>query len=129
MRDFNTNEMLERDERELFEMLERSGAGKKMPYAPPAEDFFEKFTQETLATIDKRRVHRRLLNRITVAFATAAAMIAVALVINLPSEGSSTDLLAKYDVSLDQYVESLSDDELNALLYDMESGSEFYANL
>ncbi len=103
---------------------------RKMPYAAPKEGFFEEFAAATLARIgeqERARSDRRWSYLLTSSIAVAA-MVAVALttmLVDLPSQSA----IDRFDSDLDQYVSALSDDELSALYYEVESSEVFYDNL
>lgn len=102
--------------------------GKKMPYSAPSAEFFESFTQYTMARIDRESRGRSLVRGAFISVASMAASVALMLTMNLPSDSTNYSL-ASYDSDLDAYVTNLSDDELSTLFYDMELEGEFYSNL
>lgn len=105
---------------------------RKMPYAAPREGFFEDFAAATLARIDEQERERvRSDRRWSCLFTSSiavAAMVAVALttiLLDVPRQSA----IESFDSDLDQYVSALSDDELSALYYEVESTELFYDNL
>ncbi len=104
--------------------------GKKMPYAAPSTDFFEDFTRDTMARIEREtRSRRALRNALTAVSAIVSIAAAVVLYINVSLPAGEEQMYKSYDKDLDAYIANLSDDELSTLFYDMEIEGDFYSNL
>ncbi len=114
--------------------------GRKSPYTPPKDGFFEAFSRATLDEIDRRAEVRR---RVRVGVATSlSAAAAVAVVLwggwNMTTQKSeSVDNIAygisyveeRFSVDVKSYVGGLSDEEIESVLSEIESDNIFYSNL
>lgn len=112
----------------MMKSFDLESVGKKMPYEAPSAEFFENFNDATLARIERERGVGMRIRRMLISIPAVAAVAAIVLTVALRAE-SSVDIFNDFDMSLDSYVENLSDDDLNSLLYDIELASEFYTNL
>ncbi|MFI3262690.1 MAG: hypothetical protein R3Y26_07255 [Rikenellaceae bacterium] len=112
--------------------------GKKMPYAAPSDDFFEKFSADMLSKVEeqeKKRINLRFRKIISFTSAIAAMFIAgLMLTLTMKDETSSftnSDYLAYENVnaSIDSYLCSLSDSEISNLFSEIAYEDDFYSNL
>ncbi len=119
-----------------MESFNLDNVSKRMPYAPLKEGYFEEFAAITTARIEREaeaeRAQRSVNSRWRILLSSSiavAAMVAVALTTLLLDDNTYSRAINSFDRDLDKYVESLSDDELSTLYYEVESSDVFYSNL
>ncbi|MFI3330420.1 MAG: hypothetical protein R3Y38_01270 [Rikenellaceae bacterium] len=92
-----------------------------MPYKAPKKEFFENFSSDLIQKIEHNKRKRMYLMRSMV----AAAVVACGLILGVNSFESKQQNAN----SLDKFLVSLSDEDLNSLIADCEYVDEFYENL
>ncbi len=113
--------------------------GRRAPYAPPKDGFFEEFSRSTLTQIDRRATRR---HRIRFGLATSLTAAAAVAIVMWGSWSMTQDVEPKYDLSyslsyleerfnsdVESYVEELSVEDIESVLSETESDGMFYSNL
>ncbi len=103
--------------------------GKKMPYAEPAEGFFESITTDTLTKIAQRKKRGTIMRRAVIMTLSAAASISLFLIASTTINNQSQNKIDLLDDNLSAYLQSISDEELDLLIDNMEPESAFYSNI
>lgn len=102
---------------------------KAMPYRALPEGYFEQFAERTLRRVESESARSRrrwgLLLTSSIAVAASVAVVLTTLLLESPTQRA----IESFDMSLESYVERLSDEELSTSYYDVELAEEFYANL
>lgn len=105
--------------------------GKKMPYAPLEEGYFNRFQQQMLVRLEvegkKRTLRRKLYTSVSAAVMVGVVVSAATFVSK--SYKATFVASAENKVKVDNFIDNLTDDELALILAENELTSEFYANL
>ena len=89
--------------------------GKRTPYRTP-DGFFETMQHEVMTQVEPPRRHRRLVVRISsVVVGVAAAVSALVFLPRAQSDAPTPTIKATSSLAETSWIESLSDDELEAL--------------
>ncbi len=106
--------------------------GKKMPYTPPREEFFDNFKEKMMERVSHQESpHRGVRMRLLAPIIAVAASLAVGLFIvdRVSHEPKSQFVTESLDASIDSYFNSLSDDELAYLVDRSATQDNFYLTL
>lgn len=95
--------------------------GKKMPYKAPSQDFFDNFANEVLNTVAERKRKKIFMRRAMIA--VAAVFMGAAAIFNFYYE--TEDSYAP----MDNFILSMSDEDLSNLIFESQLEEEFYSNL
>ncbi len=126
------------ESKRIIDSFDIGSVSKRMPYKPLPEGYFEAFASKAMAKIEEETLERResakvrenrrwgLVLSSSIAVAASVVVALTTMLLDTPVQQFSTDA---FDSNLEMYVESLSDEALSSLYYEIESTELFFNNL